>query len=447
MIRNKALSMIVCSTLFGLIAFSRAPSGKNTSMWTNPPAKKELSNGLTFIYQKDESSEITVLYLFIRGGKRVEPQEKRGLSYLTTRLAIEIPDQKKAQDLMSQASRVSMSSKGDYSFIRIACLSESLEDTLKTMFKIITDPLFSGIRINYIKETMENRKKREEDDALLLAHEAYVKTFLADKGYGGSVLGSEESHKKIKKEDIENFYKTHFQPPNMILVVCSDLEEERILNICSDYFGKFPKGTPPPLEAGSAAVETEKEIFIEKESKQAVVSFGYPLLSLSKRNFALTYLLETLLGRGIGSRLWPLRTEEKLAYNVGSRTTQLKYGGVLEAFLETDNEKQKEALEALRKTIEDLYKDGVTEEELKVTKIQSKASFLRMNETKERRALNLGLFEVQGLGFEFVSSFSQEIEAITLGEMNAFIKETLDPEKRIQIVVGPRAESTDRENS
>jgi len=427
--------------LFGLIAFSRAPSGKNISIWTNPPVKKELSNGLTFIYQKDESSEITVLYLFVRGGKRVEPQEKRGLSYLTTRLTIEIPDQKKAQDLMSQASRVSMSSKGDYSFIRIACLSESLEDTLKTMSKIITDPLFSGIRINYVKETMENRKKREEDNALLLAHEAYIKTFLADKAYGGSVLGSEESLKKIKKKDVENFYKTYFQTPNMILVVCSDLEEGRILKICSDYFGKFMEETPPPFEAGSAVIETEKEVFIEKESKQAVVSFGFPLLSLSKRNFALTYLLETLLGGGIGSRLWPLRSEEKLAYNVGSRTTQLKEGGVIEAFLETDKEKQKEALEALDKTIEDLYAEGVTEEELRVTKIQSKASFLRLNETKESRTLNLGMFEVQGLGYKFVNGFFQEIEEITLEEMNAYIKETFDPEKKVQIVVGPRAES------
>ena len=224
----------------------------------------------------------------------------------------------------------------------------------------------------------------------------------------------------------------------MVLVVCSDLEEERLLNICSDHFGRFPEGSPPPTKTEFPDLNDKEDIFIEKDSKQAVISIGFSLPSLTQRHFVLNDLLETLLGRGIGSRLWPLRAEEKLAYNFGARTIQLKEGGIIEIFLETDNSKREEALTALEKTIDNLFEEGITEEELRTTKIQSKASFLRANETKEARALNLGFFEIQGLGLEFLNGFFHEIDKISLEEMNAYIKAHLEPDKKVRVVVGKK---------
>jgi len=74
--------------------------------------KKTLENGLSLIYQKDTSSSITVIQILIRGGQSAEPENKQGLAYLTTRLALEIPDQIITQDLMSQASQVSTLCQG-----------------------------------------------------------------------------------------------------------------------------------------------------------------------------------------------------------------------------------------------------------------------------------------------------------------------------------------------
>ena len=86
----------------------------------------------------------------------------------------------------------------------------------------------------------------------------------------------------------------------------------------------------------------------------------------------------------------------------------------------------------------ELYESGITGEELDVTKTFSKASFLRDNETKTTRAKNLASFEALGLGFTFLDRFSEEIDAISLEEINAFIKEFLDPEKGVEVIVGPK---------
>lgn len=441
MISKKFTQTLIIPAILWSYATPCILANQTLPVWKNLPQKKNLDNGLRLIYQKDKSSAISVLYILIRGGKKAELDGKRGLSYLTTRLAVEIPDKGKIQALMNQASQVTMGTKGDYSLIKIACLSESLEETLKIIAKIMANPLFSGLRLRAIKEQMLNRKKTEEDDPLYMVYNAYLETLLADKGYGGSVFGNEESLKKIKKKDIVNFYKNNFRGGNMIVAASSDLEEETFFKICTPYLEKFPSGTWPQPKPEPLPKKKEKKIFIEKETKQSAVSLGFPLPKLTARNFVLAFMLENLLGKGPGSKLWPLRSTQKLAYNVNCRTTQMKEGGLLEAYLETNHAQKEAAIKALKKVLNKLFEEGITEEELEVTKIQSRASFLRNNETKETRTLNLASFELLGLGCEFLNNFFSETNDITIEEMNTYIKDVLNPAKAVEVIVGPEDES------
>jgi len=404
--------------------------------WKNVPHKIVLDNGLVLIRQKDESSALTVLRILIKGGKGAEPLGKEGLAYLTTRLALEIPDSGKVQDLMSQSSYLSMTSRGDYSLINIDCLSENLEDTLKIVSKIMIDPLFSGIRIDSIKRTMLHQQKVEEDDALNVGRNAHLKSFFGKTAYGGSIFGDEVTLKAIKNKDISSFYENYFNASNMIIAIISDLDEEKLLEMMRKYFGKFPVGKTQELGAPSALIPEERTLFVEKDTRQSLVSIGFPLPGISAKNFILGLLVENLLGKGVASRLWPLRIKEKFAYNVNSQATQMIGGGILEAYLETDTKKKEGALEALKKVLSDLSERGITEEELQVTKAYAKANFLRSNETKEIRTTNLASFEALGLGYDFLSRLFAEVDAVSLEEINAYIKDVINLEKAFEVVVG-----------
>jgi zinc protease len=424
----------------GLWALTLSPilSNQTLSFSRNLPEKEFLANGLKLIYQKDASSAITVFQILIKGGKAVEPKEKTGLAYLTTRLALEIPDRGKIQDLMIQASRTSMMSYGDYSLINISCLSDHLEETLKITTQIILKPLFSGLRIDSVKKQMIYHRKRQEDDSINVGHNALLGKLFYNTGYAGSVLGSEKSLKAIKKKDIKSYYERYFVAENMAVVVISDLEKDFLVEILNEYFSKFPSGETAESKPISLTIPEEKKIFLEKDSKQFFISLAFPLPRITRKNFILAYIVESFLGKGVGSKLWPLRYREKLAYNVNSRANQMKDGGILEAYLETDKEKKEIALKALKKTLRNLFEKGITEEELEIAKTNAKASFLRENETKETRAGNFVCFEALGLGSEFLSEFPHEIDAIGLDEINDYIKEILNPEKGMEVLIGPK---------
>jgi zinc protease len=411
---------------------------KPASAWRIPPEKLQLENGLTYIYQRDVSSAVTVVQVLIKGGKRDEPKGKEGLAYLMTRLAIAIPDERKVQSLMDQATQLTMDCKSDYSFINISCLSENLDDSLETATKIMLDPLFSGLKIDGVKKQMNRRRESAEDDSIQMAHDECFSILFKDTPYGSSTYGTEDSLKAIKKKDIENFYKSHFIAGNMIVVVTSDLEEVEIAKLIDKYFQKFPQGTPSDTDSLTIQAPAERFPTLERDTEQTFAGYAFPLPPIDTRNLILGYMLENLIGKGFNSRLWPLRQKEKLAYLVNSRATQLREGGFIEAYLETENSKKDVAIDALTEAMSKLYEEGVSEEELEITKINSKANFLRSNETKNIRTITISYFEALGVGHEFINNYFSEIDATSLEEFNAYIKDVLDPEKGIRITVGPK---------
>ena len=431
---------LLSSGLLVLILAGGVWAGQNLGPWKNPACRKTLDNGITYIFQKDDSSELTCIILLIRGGKSAEPAGKSGLAYLTTRLAVEVPDEGKIRDLMLQATRISVAALEDCTLISVQCLSENFEESLKIASKIIRDPLFSGLRIGAIVEIMGHQGKADLDSASNAGHAELMRAFFGPEGYGGSVWGTEESLKSIRKNDITQFYETYFKASNMVLSIASDLDESVVAGHVNKYLGRIETGARREASPGAVMVPAERQISREKEAKQSYLGLGFPLPGLSPRNYALACLTEDIIGGGIGSRLWALRFKERLAYEVNSSLYYPTGEGVFEAYIETSPEKLGAARSSLEGVFRDLAAVELTEEDLGISRNNTGASFLRANETKETRARTAALFEARGLGCEFLKSFLEEIRNVTVDEWNAFVRNIFNMDKSVEVVIGPQTE-------
>jgi zinc protease len=437
MLRQRFQSIIIGLFVFVSFSVQAIPSSENYLL-KNQPSMDILSNGLTFIYQKDDSSATSVVQIFIRGGKRREPEGKAGVAFLTTRLCLELPDQQLLQRLMNQAMNRTYLCRDDFSVIKISCLSGNLEEATKLITQILKDPLISGLRIERIKEFMNHYRKLQEDEPINNAHTVALDTLFFGSPYAGSTFGTEQSLKDIKKRDVENYHNTCVRAGNMIVAVSTDLEKEKALRIVQPYFEEFPEGKLSEADPISFSPAENTNVFLEKDAQQTLVYMAFPLPKISQKNYVFSMMLENLLGKGVNSKLWSLRTEKKLAaYIVDSRAFLMREGGMLEAYLETDQTKKEMAVAELKKTVQDLYKNGISSEEFSVTKVHSKGTALRENETKDARTHNLAFMEALGLGYDFLNRVLAEIDATTLPEFNAFIRNVLNPEKAVTITVGP----------
>jgi len=404
-----------------------------------PPVKRTLANNLTLVYQRDTASPLTVLSLLIKGGQKAEPERSAGLAFLTTRLLLEIPDSQSARNIMRQSSSAGMTCRGDFSLVNLECLSVNFEDLLRIMAEPLLHPLFSGVRVDKIKESMNHQRDILDDDAVQAAHAAQTLSFFGNSGYGASVYGCEESLKKLKGEQATQFYQTYFRAENVVLAVVTDLDEEAVAGLLQKYLTPFPAGA---AEAKGAAPNpfraVTKKDYVSKRTVQTFMSYGFRLPELSRRGYALASLVENILGKGVASRLWPLRQKERLAYNVDADAILMKDAGLLEVYLETDEGNREPALAGLTRVLDDLWSRGIGDEELAAVKAMAKANFLRDNETKDSRCSNLAFWESVGLGADFLDRLPDEIEAVALAEINDYIRAVLGPDRAHLVIVGPK---------
>jgi zinc protease len=433
--------MIAASAALFLLGASLANAPGQTQgpgiPWKVLPEKIVLATGLPCIYQKEEVSPTTVVGIFVVGGKSAVTPGLDGLASLVTRLALEIPDEGKVRDLMAQATRMSFFCLEDCSVILIECLSENLEEALSIGAKIIQDPLLTGLRIGRAKEIMEIYGKVEGDEAANAANEAVMKALFAGQGYGTALYGTEASLKAIVRKDVLSFYGRYFTKRNLFFCVETDLEREPVQRLLEKSFAGFPEGQTGLLPLEEAVLPADRTVSLKKETKQNFVGRAYVLPRPDASILAKGFLLETLLGKGPGSRLWGLRIDERLAYNVDANLVWTRSAGILTAYLETSAAKSGAAGEALDRTLADLREKGVTEEEFATARTMSKARFLRTAESKASRLRTLGLFEVLGLGPEYFSGFFGAIDAVKRDDLNAFLSDALAPDRALRVTVGP----------
>jgi len=402
-----------------------------------PVSQRLLTNGLTMIYEHNPASPLTVLSLVIRGGQRDEPEGLAGLSYLTARLLLEIQDTQSAQVLMQQASSTGMAALADVSLFIVEALSEHFEDTLRIVSQSLFDPLFSAIRLDRVKESMNHQRLIQEDDAVQLGHQTQLRAVFGDTAYGSPALGTEQSLKAIGKTQVSEFYRSHFRTGGVVLVVVSDLPEDAAAAVIQKAWPTFPSGPapdPPPLKPFP---RVQGRTYLSKQTNQTLISYGFLLPRLTARNFALASLAENILGKGPGSRLWPLRQKEKLAYNVAAEATLFREAGLLEAYLETDPARAGLAAARLKQVLSELTERGIEEEELLAAKAMTKANALRDNETKDRRCSNRAFWEAAGLGADFLERLAVEVDSVSGEEFHAFVRTWLHPDRASLVVVGP----------
>jgi len=401
--------------------------------------KNVLPNGLTVITQTDTTSAVTVIEIVIKGGSSAEPPGRAGISFLATRLAVDIQDTNTGREFMVRALQSSMTSRDDDAVIHLEFLTEFADPLLASVMKMITDPLFTDVRIDRLIDSMNHQRRIQADAAGAEAHFAQRAALFGGSGYAATAYGTEESLDALKPRDVRKFYERQFVAGNIVVVAVSDMAPDALNSLIERHFSSLRPGRSAEAEDTGSVVRDPPypPQTLNKEQQQSVISCAFVLPPLNRRDYTRLSLIENVLGRGVGSQLWELRSEKKLAYSVASRINFFRRAGLLEAHLKTDGPKTDAAREALDAALRDFRERGMTSEEFEAGRAVLRSDFLRANEMKANRASTLGFFEASGLGADYFDRFLDEISSLTLDEVNTEIKRLLDPERASWVIVGP----------
>ncbi|HUV29696.1 MAG TPA: pitrilysin family protein [Acidobacteriota bacterium] len=278
-----------------------------------------------------------------------------------------------------------------------------------------------------------------EDKPVSKAYRSSLKALYGDHPYGKSVLGTKERVRNIPRDSVYAYYKRYYAPNNMTMVIVGDVDAEQALELVRQYFGGFPKGwatrdnyTPPPERDRVTEIEITKDV-----SQAYLMMSTIGPMADSPDQYSLG-ILGTLLGNGESSRLWKrLKDEKGLVYSIGFSFYTSKYEGSMFTLATLDPANIAAVETAVNDVLDDVIANGFTPTELRKAKNKIKTSHYASLERGLDLADKYSEYD-SFIGYQFVENYPDNIENVTLAQLNAAARKYLNTDSYVKTTVVPK---------
>ena len=201
-----------------------------------------------------------------------------------------------------------------------------------------------------------------------------------------------------------------------------------------------PCASLPPLPA-IAEVEPlaqAQEKTIPFDSAQAHVLIGQPGFKRADPDyFALTVGNYILGGGGFVSRLThEVREKRGLTYGVSSSFSPGLNAGSFTVGLQTRPDQTAQAVALTRQVVKDFVANGPTEVELKAAKDNLIGGFALRIDSNRKLLANLAGIAWNNLPLDYLDTWQQEVQKVTVADIKAAFARKLQPEKMVTVILG-----------
>lgn len=333
-----------------------------------------LKNGMKVVLERCASFHSVSFGVWVKAGSRNENKQNNGIAHMTEHMLFKGTEKRSAAEI----ARITAMLGGNLNaYTSKECTSyycKTLPSMLETAIELIGDMLCHS-KID--EEDLEHEKSVvcDEIDMYDDSAEDYVHEVLQKKVYKKHPLGYLISGKKkvvrsFQAEDIKNFVHDYYVGENMIISIAGNFQKEKVLEWLERAFADIqPKGREILL---TTPVYTQSSFVKEKEMEQLHLNMVFPSVSFRHEDRYAVTLLNNILGGDVNSRLFQeIREKRGITYNICSYGSSFSDTGLLHIYAAMNQNQENIVRELIFEVLEDLRKNGITEEELEAAKQQS----------------------------------------------------------------------------
>jgi len=255
--------------------------------------------------------------------------------------------------------------------------------------------------------------------------------------------GTEESTKKITRQEIEKFYKTWFKADNATLVVVGDTTMAELKPKLEKLFDDWKGGEVPRKNIAKVESDTKNVVYLidRPGSIQSIVLAGSLTVPRNNPHEIAIQSFNNVLGGQFTARLnMNLREDKHWSYGAGSQVVPAKAQRPFFAYAPVQSDKTKESMTEVAKELGAILKDKpVTQEELEKTKKQQVLELAGNWETMGAVGGSIGEIVVFGLPDDYYETYSARVKELELPPLKQAGDTVLNPDRMVWVVVGDLA--------
>jgi predicted Zn-dependent peptidase len=303
-------------------------------------------------------------------------------------------------------------------------LDKDLPLAIDVICDIVTGALLRAEDVDAERGVVLEEIAMRDDDPSDLVHDEFMLGMFGQTDLGRSILGTQETIEGITRDAIASFYQARYRPEAMVVTAAGGLDHDEVVRLVAAAFesaGALRDTTvrPMPARRDGAAVPTSGGLrLVPRPTEQAHLVVGVPGVPRADRRRYTLNILSTALGGGMSSRLFQeIRERRGLAYSVYAFSSGFSDAGVFGAYAGCLPNKVDHVLELALATLEDVARNGLTEEELARGKGQARGSIVLGLEDSGSRMSRLGTADLVLGELPSIDETLARIDAVSLDDV------------------------------
>ena len=402
--------------------------------------REVLPNGLIVLTEEMPHLRSVSIGVWIKTGSRHEDAEYNGISHFIEHMVFKGTKNRSAEDIARQVDSIggnmdAFTAKECISF-DIKVLDEHVPLALDILSDLVLNPIFDTKDITRERGVILDEIKLDEDNPDYPVHEIFTQNFWKDHPLGKPILGTKETVKRFEQGLLSNYWKRFFIPNNMIISAAGNLRHEKFVKVVKERFSSLVPGKngfvqSPPKPSARIIMRNKKAL------EQVQICIGVPSHPISHERRYTSYVLSTLLGGGMSSRLFQnIRERQGLAYAIYSELNPYRDTGCMSVYAGTSRESAAQVVQSVLAEYRALKEVPVPEEELRRAKDQLKGSLMLSLESSASRMSNLARQEMYFDRFITLDEIVHCVEAVKSEDLMQMAAEFFKPELVAVTVLG-----------
>ncbi len=355
--------------------------------------KMVLKNGVRIVSEHLPHLRSCAIGIWVESGSRHEPEELCGISHFIEHMMFKGTAKRTARQIASDAdalgAQINAFTSKESTCYYIKSLTSNVDKACEIIIDMLTGSLFDPEEMakekQVVKEEIKMVEDTPEDDVQDMLYEVLFK----GDPLSNSILGTPESLDRITQDDIRNYIARDYTLDNIVVSVAGNFDVEQV---CAQF-----ENSLSCMTASKEEKKTESGIYLPsfrtkvKDIEQSHICLGTRALSFGHEDVYALTVLNNIMGGSMSSRLFQnIREEKGMAYTVYSYTSAYNKNGLYAINAGVAHDKIEDTVYAIREELEKLAADGVTDDELRISKEQTKGSYIFSLENTGSRMVSNG---------------------------------------------------------
>ena len=363
-----------------------------------------LDCGLRIITDTDATVRSASVGYFVNIGSRDEAPAEAGASHFLEHVLFKGTSRRSSKEISSSIENlgggINAYTTNEFTSFYAKVVDEDLPLAVDVLSDVITSAVVSNEEFETERNVVFQEMAMRDDDPQDCAEEAFGTAFWGDHPLGVSILGTKESMNAITRDQIFNYYKSHYKPEAMVVSAAGNINHDKFVDLVKQNLERdnFLVGSAPSKVRDYSAFTPKpaKSVNIHNgQFEQANLFLGLEGVGRKDPRSTALKVLTIAIGSGMSSRLFQeIREKRGLVYSVDGLVRRYVGSGYFAIYAGCAPEKVSEVIKVAREILTEVAANGITDEEFNRGINAVRAGILLAGEDSAYRMDRIGSSEI-----------------------------------------------------